>query len=67
MTIGPCGRGRQVRVNAVVCLTCLTKSGCFGRDVLVDAVLPTLRVRACLSLIGVSMVGSRRNRHALIA
>jgi hypothetical protein len=34
---------KQVRVNALVCLT--KTRGCYGRQVLIDAILPTLRVR----------------------
>lgn len=56
----PC---EQVKVNALVCLTKV--HGCFGREVLVDAVLPTLRVRACLELFLVGVGG--RDGHAIKA
>ena len=39
---------KQVRVNALVCLT-KTRS-CYGRQVLIDAILPTLRVCGCCGL-----------------
>jgi hypothetical protein len=41
----------SVRVNALVCLT--KTRACYGRQVLIDAVLPTLRVRVvCVYLCG---------------